>query len=481
MSGCAPPGGGLVVRVDDPFTRQQYCEAALLDEGALLAQVRAAQAAQAAWRKVPLGERLAATARFLEYWDKHADQVCRDITGQMGKPLGNSKGELRGLKERTVGLMDLAPGALSDVVLGATTNNKDTAKFHRAIVREPVGVVLTLAPWNFPLLTAVNSIVPAVLAGNAVLVNHGFRAPLMSEHFAKAWAHAGVPKGLVQSQKCDYSALHRAIRAGLFDFVSFTGSVAGGRAVNESVGLSSKFIDCTLELGGNDGCYVSPDADMAHAVENAVDGGLYNAGQSCCGIERVFVHESIYSEFTQRAIAEVARAYGAVGDPRDPKTAMGPVATPGALAHLSALVADATAKGARVLTGESKPVIADATSPRIFRPTLLADCNATMECMKEESFGPIISIQKVKSQDEAVQHINNSRYGLTAAIFTKDQKQARRFADAVQVGTVFMNRCDYLDPYQPWQGRKDTGKGLSLSQFGFHAFTKLKNHHFKTL
>jgi len=204
--------------------------------------------------------------------ENNVDDISHAITGQMGKPIGAGAGEVRGLAERARGMMDLAPKALGDVTFGATPNNQDPEHFRREIVREPVGVVLALAPWHFPLLTAVNSVVPAVLAGNAVVLSHGFRTPLMADHFAKAFEAAGAPQGLVSALKCDYEVLHRGIRGGLYDFVSFTGSVSGGRAVNESVGLSRKFIDCTLELGGNDAAYVAEDCDLDYAVAGVVDG-----------------------------------------------------------------------------------------------------------------------------------------------------------------------------------------------------------------
>jgi len=473
--------GFASISVDNPFTGEEFCQVQLMEDSAVSAQRDLASEAQREWSRVPLSERIAVVERFVSHMENNVDDISHAITGQMGKPIGAGAGEVRGLAERARGMMDLAPKALGDVTFGATPNNQDPEHFRREIVREPVGVVLTLAPWNFPLLTAVNSVVPAVLAGNAVVLSHGFRTPLMADHFAKAFEAAGAPTGLVSALKCDYEVLHRGIRGGLYDFVSFTGSVSGGRAVNESVGLSRKFIDCTLELGGNDAAYVAEDCDLDYAVAGVVDGGMYNSGQSCCGVERAFVHESLYDSFLEKAVAEVGSAYGVVGDPMDPNTNVGPLAQPGALGHLSALVADAKQKGARVLVGESEPVSAVSGQPRLFRPTLLADCDDSMEVMVEESFGPLIAIQKVSSQEEAIAGINKSKYGLTSIIFTNDESNAETFAEQADTGTVFMNRCDYLDPYLAWQGRKDTGKGLSLSQFGFDSYTKLKNHHFKRL
>ncbi|GBG27122.1 Aldehyde dehydrogenase [Hondaea fermentalgiana] len=442
--------------------------------------VDTASLAQTEWRHASVQDRVDIVQAFLRYFEENADEVANDITGQMGKPLAHARGEIRGMSERAIAMMDLAPTALADYTLGETTNNQDTENFHRKIVREPVGVVLTLAPYNYPLLTAVNSIVPAVLAGNAVVVNHGFRTPLISEHFERAFKAAGVPSGLVVSQKCEYDVLHKSIRAGLYDFVSFTGSVEGGTRVQESVAACApKFIDCTLELGGNDAAYVAEDANLDVAAATVVDGALFNAGQSCCGMERAFVHESVYDEFLDRAREEFHSAYGKVGDPRASETAMGPMAQPTAIPALAELVADAKAKGATVILGGDTDDDAGITGPRIYNPTLLADCDASMKVMFEESFGPVLAVQKVSSMDDAIRGVNASKYGLTSAIFTQDESAASEYASRVDVGTVFMNRADYLDPYMPWQGRKATGKGLSLSHHGFNAFTRLKNYHFK--
>lgn len=469
--------GSLIV--DNPFTGETYCKVKLSDDDeARKIHDKALEAGQK-WKTTSIDERIDVVRKFVSYFDENREQVAADMSGQMGKPLSNGAGEIRGLRERAEAMMNLAPEALSPILIEGTNDANNAPHFHRKLVREPVGVVLTLAPWNFPLLTAVNSVVPAVLAGNSVVLNHGFRAPLMSKHFQSAFERAGAPSGLVQALVCDYSVLHNGIRGGLYDFVSFTGSVSGGRAVNESVGMSKKFIHCTLELGGNDGAYVAKDCDLDFAVSNVVDGGLFNAGQSCCGIERVFVHESLYDDFLEKARKEIASAYGVVGDPTDSKTNMGPLAQPNAIDNLWNLVADAQSKGARVIVGEtSKP---KSGSPRLFSPTLLADCDMTMDCMVEENFGPIIAVKKVSTPDEAVTCMNASKYGLTAALFTNDESVANKMANELDVGTVFLNRCDYLDPYLAWQGRKDSGKGHSLSKFGFDALTRLKSYHFKTV
>lgn len=349
------------------------------------------------------------------------------------------------------------------------------ANFTRRIEKLPVGVVLCIAPWNYPLLTAVNCIVPAVLAGNAVQLKHSPRTPLCAEAFERAFVAAGAPSGLVQSLACENDAVHAAIALPEVGLVSFTGSVGVGRSVHASA--SRRFIDTTLELGGKDGAYVAADADVEAAAASLVDGAFYNAGQSCCAIERVYVHEAVYDDFVAAALPLV-QAY-TLGDPLDSSTSLGPLALPTAPSFLLGQVEDATRRGARLLCGGHPTACPTAGTGRFFAPTLLDRCDHTMMVMREESFGPVLGVCKVRSDDEGAARVDDSIYGLTAAIFTRDAERAERFAARVRVGTVFMNRCDYLDPLLPWTGRKNSGKGASLSSHGFKAVTRLKGIHLK--
>mmetsp|Transcript_18695 Transcript_18695/g.24411 ORF Transcript_18695/g.24411 Transcript_18695/m.24411 type:complete len:498 (+) Transcript_18695:151-1644(+) len=457
--------------VDNPFTGEVCAEIPLLSSEEVKGLSVKSKSVQKEWSKVPLEKRLEVCRSFMQYFLDNKETVATEISNQMGKPLSQAIGEISGLEERCSAFIDLAPKALEDIVLDESADR--VGVFERTIRREPVGTVMTLAPWNYPLLTAVNSVIPAILAGNTVLLSHGPRAPLCSYQFEKAFEAAGYP-GLVLPFNSDFDTVQQSIRSDIVDFVSFTGSVQTGRQVYETVGANT-FVDATLELGGNDAGYVAADCDLEAAVGTMVDGSFYNAGQSCCGIERVFVHESVYEDFVagaQKLIGEYQ-----LGDPMEAETTLGPMARPDAVAGLASMVEDAKAKGGEVLIGGNATSVNG--KGRFFEPTLIVGCSSNMEVMREETFGPILAVQKVSSPEEAIVGMNDTNYGLTASVFTTDKGLAEKMASELEVGTVFMNRADYLDPYLPWQGRKDTGKGLSLSQFGFDAFTNLKNLHFK--
>jgi acyl-CoA reductase-like NAD-dependent aldehyde dehydrogenase len=318
--------------------------------------------------------------------------------------------------------------------------------------------------------------VPAVLAGNAVIVKHANRTALCGEVFSRCFAEAGAPENLVTSIDATHETTAKIIARPEIGFVSFTGSVRGGHEVYKEG--AKRFIDVGLELGGKDPAYVAEDADLDHAISNVIDGAFYNAGQSCCGVERIYVHEKHYDKFVEGALAEV-RKYS-LGDPLVEKTSMGPMAQPEAPAKLEAQVAEALSKGGRVLSGGMS--VRDASGKgRFFDPCLIADANHSMHgLMVEESFGPIVGVQKVSGDEEAVKLMNDSPYGLTAAIWTRDQGRAFNIGSQIETGTFFQNRCDYLDPMLPWTGVKDTGKGVSLSHYGFLSVTRRKSFHLRT-
>jgi len=431
------------------------------------ALVARAAKAQREWRRTKLSDRILLCNQFMAEFEKNKDQVARDITGQMGKPLNQSYNEINGMYARTKALIELAPEALADDVL------PEKAGFFRKIVKEPVGVVLCLSPWNYPLLTAINTVIPAILAGNSVVIKHSPRTPLCASAFEKAFAAAGAPAGLVSSAVCDHDVVHELIGHPDVAFVGFTGSVQGGHAVYKTV--SNRFIDCTLELGGKDPAYVAPDANIEAAVDTIVDGALYNSGQSCCAIERVYVHHSLYDEFISRAIP-LLQSYK-LGDPFVEGTTLGPMAQPDAPEFIHRQVQSAVRDGAKLIFG-GKPTKVQGKG-RFFEPTLLADTTQSMEVVAEETFGPVLPVCKVQSDEEALLRMNDSHYGLTAAVFTKDRQRVDRLAGELKAGTVFMNRCDFLDPELPWTGLKDTGKGVTLSKYGFRGVTKLKGYHYR--
>lgn len=456
--------------VDNPYTGETYCEVGLSNSAEMGATVDRAAAAQRTWAaETSIEERVALCGRFMEAFEADGERVAEDITGMMGKPLKYARGEIGGARERCEGMMALAPKALSPEVLPARPN------FRREIHKAPVGVVLCVAPWNYPLLTTVNCVVPAVLAGNSVIVKHSSRTPLCADAFARAFEAAGAPAHLVQALHCGHGVVDECIQRDEVGFVSFTGSVGGGHSIYNSV-ARNRFIDATLELGGKDPAYVAEDADLEAAAAGLVDGAFFNAGQSCCGIERVYVHESKYDAFLEAAKVHVD-AY-ALGDPRAEATTMGPLAQDDAAAFLKGQVDDAVAGGATLLSGGA-PTTDAAGLGRFFAPTLLGDCDHSMEIMTEESFGPVLGVMKVQDDAAAVDLMNDSAYGLSACVFTKDHARAEWMSERVETGTFFQNRCDYLDPELAWTGVKDTGKGVSLSEHGFRGVTRLRNFHAK--
>lgn len=456
--------------LDNPYSGDVSASVTLLTPDEAMAQVRASAATQRIWAaETSIEERSALVARFIDALEADADRVAADISKMMGKTLKMARGEVFGVRERAEAMMALAPTALAPDRLEAKDN------FERRIEKVPVGVVLCIAPWNYPLLTAINCIASAVLAGNSVQIKHSSRTPLCADAFERAFAAAGAPLGLVQALHVSGPALDEVIALPEVGFVSFTGSVGVGRKVYSNV-ARQRFIDVTLELGGKDAAYVAADADVQAAAAGLVDGAFYNAGQSCCAIERVYVHEDVHEEFMAAALEEV-RAYR-LGDPMDEATTMGPLALPSAPSFLQAQVDDAISKGARLLCGGT-PTMDAAGKGRFFAPTLLDGCDHTMEIMREESFGPVLGVQKVASDAEAAALMNDSDFGLTAVLFTSDVDRAERMASIVEAGTIFMNRCDYLDPLLVWTGVKDSGKGYSLSKYAFRSVTRLKSIHFK--
>ena len=334
-------------------------------------------------------------------------------------------------------------------------------------------MVVDLPAWNYPLLTAVNVVIPAILAGNAVIVKHSPRSPLCGEHFARAFAAAGAPKNLVQALHCDHPASERMVGDPRVDAVFFTGSVYGGHRIQQAA--SAGFAHVDLELGGNDPAYVAADADVVKVAEQIVDGAMYNAGQSCCAVERVYVHKDRHADLVEACRALVLGYV--LGDPTDAKTSLGPMAQPNHPGELAALVDDAIRRGAHLITGGKASAVGG--HGRFFEPTLLDAMTPTMRLMREESFGPILPICAVSSDEEALALMNDSALGLTASVWTNDRERAERFARGLEAGTVYMNRCDALDPALPWVGVKGSGRGVTLSALGFDHLTRPKAIHFR--
>jgi acyl-CoA reductase-like NAD-dependent aldehyde dehydrogenase len=388
------------------------------------------------------------------------------VTRQMGKPIREARREVQTFFERAEHMLSIAARTLAPEVL------PEKEGLHRRIEHAPLGVVLDVAAWNYPLLIPANVVVPALLAGNTVLLKHSARTPLCGDHFARAFADPELP-GVMASLEIDHeqtAALIADPRA--VDYVAFTGSVAGGQAVYRRA--ATRVLDVGLELGGKDPAYVASDADLEKTVENVVDGACYNAGQSCCAVERVYVHRRLYDEFVDRA-RKVLTAYR-LGDPLDESTTMGPLASRPALDTLERQVDDAVRRGARLVLGGQR--VPD-TRGNFFPPTLLADVPNEAEVMQEESFGPLLPVRAVADDEEALRLMNDTRYGLTASVWTRDRGRADHFAGELRAGTIYQNRCDYLDPALPWTGVGDSGKGSTLSPYGFYHLTRRRSIHFR--
>jgi acyl-CoA reductase-like NAD-dependent aldehyde dehydrogenase len=344
--------------------------------------------------------------------------------------------------------------------------------FTRFVRREPLGVVLVIAPWNYPYLTAVNAVVPAILAGNAVILRHSAQTPLCAERFDEAFRAAGLPSGVFQVLHCGHESALRLIASEGIDFVAFTGSVDGGHAVSRAA--ASRFIGLGLELGGKDPAYVRPDARLDDTVAQLVDGAFFNAGQSCCGIERIYVHADVYEPFVA-AYAEGVRAYR-LGDPLDPATTLGPMVRASAAEFVRDQIAEALAQGAAGLI-DPRAFARDAAGTPYLAPQVLVDVDHSMRVMTEESFGPVVGIARVASDAEAVARMNDSAFGLTASVWTQDEAAGLALGAEVETGTLFVNRCDYLDPMLAWTGVKDSGRGCTLSRIGFEQLTRPKSFH----
>jgi acyl-CoA reductase-like NAD-dependent aldehyde dehydrogenase len=428
----------------------------------------AARAAERAWAARWLEARCETLSRAVDAFVANAGEIAAEITWQMGRPISHAPGEVRGFEERARHMLHIAPEALASV------RPSDKAGFRRHIKRVPLGVVVVVAPWNYPYLTAVNAVLPALIAGNAVVLKHSHQTPLCAERFDEAFRSAGVPPGVFQYLHLSHEATARLMGDRRVASVCFTGSVAGGRAVVAAT--ASGFATSGLELGGKDPAYVRADANLAHAIDTLTDGAFFNAGQSCCGIKRIYVAAERYEEFVA-GVVELTQKYR-LGSPLDPQTTLGPVVRTSSAAAVRAQVHDAIARGARQLIDERLFAASAAGTPYL-APQVLVDVDHSMPIMHEETFGPAVGIMKVASDEEAIRLMNDSEFGLTATIFSADAVRAEALGDALETGTVFLNRCDYLDPALAWTGVKNSGRGCTLSRVGFEQLTRPKSYHFK--
>ena len=456
------------IQLISPVDGSVYVERRCASDAAIDAALRSAAVAQCAWKRTPLAERSAFCTRVIEAMLAMRDEIVPELAWQMGRPVRYGAGELRGFEERARHMIAIAPQALAPIEPEAKPG------FRRSIRREPLGTVLVIAPWNYPYLTAVNSIIPALMAGNAVILKHATQTLLVGERFAVACQRAGLPAGLFQNLLMDHAQTARVIASGQVQQVNFTGSVSGGQAMEAAA--AGHFLGVGLELGGKDPAYVRADADIAHAVDNLVDGSYFNSGQSCCGIERIYVDRAIYQEFVERFV-DLTSQY-LLGNPLDDATTLGPLVKPAAAEFVRGQITEALGKGARALL-DPKAFAADRPGSAYLAPQVLVDVDHGMSVMRDESFGPVVGIMPVSDEAQAIQLMNDSEFGLTASIWTQDLEAAERIGDMIATGTVFMNRCDYLDPALAWTGVKQSGRGATLSQVGYETLTRPKSFHLR--
>lgn len=445
------------------YAERDYASQAQIDQA-----LAAAVSAQALWRQRPLSERAAYGTAVVEAMLAMQDDIVPELAWQMGRPVRYGAGELRGFADRARHMIAIAPHALANI------EPEPIAGFRRLIKREPLGTVLVVAPWNYPYLTAVNTIIPALMAGNSVILKHASQTLLVGERFAEAMGRANLPQGLFHNLLLDHQQTAAIIASGQVQQVNFTGSVEAGKAMESAA--SGHFIGVGLELGGKDPAYVRADADLEHAVENLVDGSFFNSGQSCCAIERIYVDQAVYPAFVER-FAALTRQY-VLGNPLDEATTLGPLVTPGAAVFVRAQIAEAIALGARALI-DAKDFPADAAGSAYMAPQVLVDVNHQMSVMRDESFGPVVGIMAVSGDEEAVALMNDSEFGLSASIWTRDLDVAERLGNDIATGTLFMNRCDYLDPALAWTGVKHSGRGVTLSPLGYEHLTRAKSFHLR--
>ena len=452
-----------------PVDGRVYASRPLASRKQIARTFGAARAAQQKWKRLPLAERAAYCTAAVDAMVAMTDEIVPELAWQMGRPIRYGAGEVRGFEERARYMIAIAGQALADIDPGPKEG------FVRYIRRDPLGVVLTLAPWNYPYLTAVNSVIPALMAGNTVVLKHAASTLLVAERFQQAFDRAKLPEGVFQHLVLSHPQVGAVIGDRLADMVCFTGSVAGGKAMEEAA--AGLFINVGLELGGKDPAYVRPDANMAYAVENLVDGSFFNSGQSCCAIERIYVHKKVWDEFLD-GFVDLTRKY-VLGSPLEQATTLGPMVRPEAAAFVRKQIASAVRAGARAHIDPRTFPMDQARTPYM-APQVLTNVTHKMSVMMDESFGPVIGLMKVSDDKEAVALMNDSPYGLTAAVWTEDVDAAQAIGREIETGTVFMNRCDYLDPALTWTGVKDTGRGATLSKVGYEALTRPKSYHLRT-
>ena len=427
-----------------------------------------AEKAKIEWSRLSVKDRSHYIRNLVEIIVAEKEAISKEITWQMGRPISQSPGEINGFAERANHMIDIAEDSLKPHIITGTEG------YERWIDREPLGLIVVLSPWNYPFLTSVNAIVPALMAGNVVVLKHSFQTPLVAERYVEAARKAGLPEGVFQILHLSHEHTSMLVKDQSVDGVCFTGSVKGGIAIQQA--LTHKFIPCGLELGGKDPAYVRADMDLNRAIENLVDGSFFNSGQSCCGIERIYVDKAIYPIFLE-GFVELTKKFK-LGNPLEEGVDLGPMVKTEAASFVRRQIKDALSMGAKSLVDESLFKASRDNSPYL-SPHVLVDVNHNMKVMRDESFGPVVGIMPVDNDEQAIKLMNDSPYGLTASIWTENMSAAKRIGSSIATGTVFMNRCDYLDPALAWTGVKNSGRGISLSKLGYDHVTRVKSYHFR--
>ena len=455
----------MTIKCISPIDGSIYAERPILSRSEADAAVTRAKIAQRKWNMRPIEERIELVKAGVAAIGAMNEEIVPEIAWQMGRPIRYG-GEFGGFNERASYMADIAIDALAPIEIENSNN------FRRVIKRVPHGLVLVVAPWNYPFMTAINTIAPALIAGNAVMLKHASQTPLVGERLAKAFHSVGIPRDVFQNVFLDHDTTSALISDRAFDFINFTGSVSGGVAMEKAA--AGTFTGIGLELGGKDPGYVMENANLDAAVETLIDGAMFNSGQCCCGIERIYVIESLFEDFIKKAVA-VVNQYK-LGNPLDPETTIGPMAHIRFANEVRAQTQEAIKDGAKA---HIDPCLFPMDGGAYLMPQILTDVTHDMRIMREESFGPVVGIMSVKNDEEAIKLMNDSDFGLTASLWTEDINRAEAIADRIDTGTAFMNRADYLDPALCWTGCKDTGRGGGLSMIGYHNLTRPKSYHLK--
>lgn len=447
-----------------PIDGTVYATREALSIDAARIAVEKAKGAKKIWASKSIADRVALVRAGVAKIGETTDQMALELAHQMGRPIRYG-GEFGGFEQRAEYMASIAEDALAPIII------EDSDEFLRKVEREPRGVVLVVAPWNYPYMTAINTIAPALIAGNTVVLKHSTQTLLVGERLADAFLAVGIPEDVFQNVFLDHETTASLIADRSFDFINFTGSVGGGRAME--VAAAGTFTTVATELGGKDPGYVMEDADIEAAVDTLIDGAMFNSGQCCCGIERIYVHENLFDTFVEKAVALV-NTYK-LGNPLDKETTIGPMANVRFAKEVREQIEDAITKGAK----SNIEIFNEDDGGAYLTPQILTNVTHDMTVMRDESFGPVVGIMKVKDDDEAIALMNDSQFGLTASLWTQDAKRVEEIGMQLETGTVFMNRCDYLDPALCWTGCKDTGNGTGLSIIGMQSLTQPKSYHLK--